>query len=406
MVSNVVSDPRYVADVEPGGSEICVPILAGETLLGVIDCEDARIGHFDEADLAFLRTVANLIGARLQQIDQREMRDPTASSSDRQLFRERARAREIERLAQIGHVVWSGDGSRTIFCSEELASIHDVTPSFYTNRTKSWEQRLEWIHPEDRARYQGETRARIAEKIGYNIEYRLRSHTGVVRDVREIGEPLFDAGGEVLSISAIVRDNTRQRTTDRALSDTEHLLSQVLTHTREGYWYIDNNGRSIDANPALCALLGLQKANIIGRPIFDFVDKPNARIFESEIAARGSGERGYYELELSRADGTKVPCINSATPIYDDTGQRVGSVGLWTDITALRASQRQSEFSREEAERANRAKSEFLSAMSLELRTSLNTVLGYGQLLGTHPEISSSEQLTGAASQIVDSGRQ
>ena len=72
----------------------------------------------------------------------------------------------------------------------------------------------------------------------------------------------------------------------------------------------------------------------------------------------------------------------------------------------MRASQRQSEISREEAERANRAKSELLSAMSLELRTPLNTALGYGQLLGTHPGISSSEQLTGAASQIFDSGRQ
>ncbi len=120
-----------------------------------------------------------------------------------------------------------------------------------------------------------------------------------------------------------------------------HLLRVLIENTGEGFWFIDNQARTVDANPAMCHMLGQPREALLGRSIFDFVDADNRAIFARELARRAAGSTAGYEIALRRADGSLVDCYNQATPIVDADGHRLGSVGLWTDISERKRAERQ-----------------------------------------------------------------
>ena len=125
-----------------------------------------------------------------------------------------------------------------------------------------------------------------------------------------------------------------------SIENSRFFLEQLIESTREGYWLIDNDTVSIDVNPAMCDILGRSRDEILGRDIYAFVDEKNAAIFRRQLERRQQGEVGPYEIALSRPDGTEIPCLNNATPIFGDDGSKIGSIGLWTDLRHLKESQR------------------------------------------------------------------
>ena len=51
------------------------------------------------------------------------------------------------------------------------------------------------------------------------------------------------------------------------------------------------------------------------------------------------GESGPYEVSLLQPDGTNIPCVNNANPIFNEAGKKIASIGLWTNISDIKSAQ-------------------------------------------------------------------
>jgi PAS domain S-box-containing protein len=119
-----------------------------------------------------------------------------------------------------------------------------------------------------------------------------------------------------------------------------NLLSLLLKSTEQGFWFIDNQLLTTDANPAMCRMLGTTREAMLGRSIYDYVDDANAAIFRQHVALRTQGIADGYEIALLHSDGSLVHCYNNATPVFDRSGHKLGAIGLFSDISAQKNDQR------------------------------------------------------------------
>ena len=102
-----------------------------------------------------------------------------------------------------------------------------------------------------------------------------------------------------------------------------------------------------------------------------------------------------------RQRGSWASCV--ARPFCDEEGKNLGGLVVFRDITPRKAMEADLLRAKHEAEKANRAKSEFLSRMSHELRTPLNGVLGFAQLLQRSASLSTKQRRQ--ADHILKAGR-
>ncbi|HET6718142.1 MAG TPA: ATP-binding protein, partial [Rhodocyclaceae bacterium] len=105
--------------------------------------------------------------------------------------------------------------------------------------------------------------------------------------------------------------------------------------------------------------------------------------FEALAFKASRGIEDVYELTYICKDGSRFPAIVSITALRDDDGELIGYLLIGTDNSVRKRVELELNAAKAAAEKANLAKSDFLSSMSHELRTPLNAILGFAQLIET-----------------------
>ena len=138
---------------------------------------------------------------------------------------------EAQRLTHTGSWVWQIAGRGALHLSEEWYRIYGFRPEL---GAPAWKQRLQRIHPEDRARWRGAIDRAISEKSDYEVEFRILLPGDVVKHIRTVGHPVLNGGGELMQFVGSSTDITERKQAEEALRQAQADLARVSRVTTMG----------------------------------------------------------------------------------------------------------------------------------------------------------------------------
>src|SRR5580658_6894903 len=227
---------------------------------------------------------------------------------------------------------------------------------------------------------------------------------------------LRDAQESIIGYLLIGTDNTarklveaEQRKLDQRLRDQQFYTRSLIESNIDALMTTDPAGIITDVNKQMEALTGCTRDELIGAPFKNYFTDPERAEAAIKLVLNQKKVTN-YELTASARDGKKTVVSYNATTFYDRDRRLQGVFAAARDVTerqrfeqALQESNVQLESAKSAAEKANLAKSDFLSSMSHELRSPLNAILGFAQLMESAAPAPTATQAESIA-QILQAG--
>jgi PAS domain S-box-containing protein len=189
--------------------------------------------------------------------------------------------------------------------------------------------------------------------------------------------------------TARIQIEAEQLKLDQRLRDQQFYTRSLIESNIDALMTTDPAGIITDVNKQMEALTDCTRDELIGAPFKSYFTDP-ARAEAGIKLVLSNKKVTDYELTACARDGKKTVVSYNATTFYDRDRTLQGVFGVARDVTerkrfeqALQETNVEMESAKSAAEKANLAKSDFLSGMSHELRSPLNAILGFAQLMAT-----------------------
>ena len=313
--------------------------------------------------------------------------------SRRQLQEEKQKLQKAESLALLG--TWEWDIVKDIwYVSENWKLIHGVKKDCLSSS-----ELKEIAHPNDLHLVE-KFLQKAKEEGKYELKHRiLRKYSKEERHIQAFGEVEFcKKTKKPLRMLGAAQDITEKVLIAEALEGSQHRYRFLAENSEDVIWTMDAEHRTTYVSPSIERLLGYSPQEYMQIPLqrhftpesFEIV-KENMKVRQEALLAGQVDKRAYrMELEQYRKDGTRVWTEVLSNPIFDSEDNMLGIVGNTRDITE----KKELETLKEDVERI----------MRHDLKTPLNSIIGYPQILLYDKNLS--EEQVDIIKDIEDSGKQ
>src|SRR5215831_9259483 len=251
------------------------------------------------------------------------------------LRRSEAHLSQAQRLAHVGSWVWQVAGRKAVYLSEEWYRIYGFDPKV---GIPTWEERLQRVHPEDRAKWQAAIDRAIDEQSDYDLEFRILPPDTAVRYIHSVAHPVFGSLGELVQFVGVSMDVTESKRAEQAFrllvvgtaattgSDFFHSLVRHMAQAlRVRYAFVTTCDDQRHART-----LAFWKGDGFGENFeFEIADTPCKKVLHGDVCHYRQGLQGLFPRDKLAADWQAESYLG--VPMLDHSNRVIGHIAILDD---------------------------------------------------------------------------
>ncbi|MEG4326077.1 PAS domain S-box protein [Microcoleus sp. herbarium5] len=145
--------------------------------------------------------------------------------------------------------------------------------------------------------------------------------------------PVRNERQEIIGGLLMTQNITARQLAEEALMESEDKYRCIVETADEGIWMIDTEGKTTFVNQKMANMLGCTSEEMIGQPLFAFMDAEGIAIAQISLERRREGIREQLDFKFRRRDGSDLWAMVSTNSLADKEGGYVGALAMVADIT-------------------------------------------------------------------------